>query len=245
MKKHFYTFKLFNSILYLLKYLCTFFIIIIITSYLQLYFNLNDDNSFTICLILSIFCFYILLKLEKKSPVKYLNLKTFKFKYFYLIILLSLSIVLSDLIFLPILEKIFHIQVPNNNGITFYSFLHIAFIAPIYEEILFRGIIFTKLKQNFPTIVAILLQAIIFGLFHGGLILKLLSTTTGIILGIIYNYTNNLTIVILVHSFLNIFLVILNLFAFDINPIFSIFLLLSIFVVFINKFKLLYNKKYS
>ncbi|WP_207707469.1 hypothetical protein, partial [Clostridium tarantellae] len=72
MKKHIYTFKLFNCILYLFKYLCTFFIIIVITSYLQDYFKLNDDIGFSICLILSTFCFYILLKLENKSPVKYL-----------------------------------------------------------------------------------------------------------------------------------------------------------------------------
>lgn len=219
MKKSIYISKLFNSILYLFKYLSTFFIIMVITSYFQSYFKLNDDFSFSISLILSAFCFYILLKLENKDPIKYLNLKVFKFKYFYLIILLSLSIVLLDSTLVFILENILNIQVPNNNSITFYRLLHIIFLAPIYEEIFFRGIILTKLKQNFPAFIAIIFQAIIFGFFHGDVITKILSTITGIILGSIYNYTNNLTIVICIHSCINIFIAIFNIYSLNINPI--------------------------
>ncbi|MFN2987262.1 lysostaphin resistance A-like protein, partial [Escherichia coli] len=43
-------------------------------------------------------------------------------------------------------------------------------LIPIYEEIVFRGIIFGYLRKNFNIIVAILVQALIFGIMHLNLV---------------------------------------------------------------------------
>ena len=48
----------------------------------------------------------------------------------------------------------------------FMTFLIFGLIVPIFEEIFYRGLIFNEFRDNFTTITAILLQAIIFGILH-------------------------------------------------------------------------------
>jgi hypothetical protein len=46
------------------------------------------------------------------------------------------------------------------------AFLSLVIIAPIAEEILFRGYLFGKLKKNVPVWLAILVTSFVFGAFH-------------------------------------------------------------------------------
>lgn len=50
------------------------------------------------------------------------------------------------------------------------AFITVVFLAPIGEESLFRGLIFNKLKSVFGIVIAIAVQAVLFGLFHFNLI---------------------------------------------------------------------------
>ncbi|GAA0084436.1 hypothetical protein UT300007_08750 [Clostridium sp. CTA-7] len=94
-----------------------------------------------------------------------------------------------------------------------------------------------------PLYLALIIQGFLFGIVHGAfsghLIQSLLAMFSGIIYALIYNYTNNLTISILIHSFYNLLLVILNFlpFIFDINPIIFIIISLLFFLSFIVLFK--------
>ena len=78
-------------------------------------------------------------------------------------------------------------------------FLVVAISAPIFEEIIFRGIIFNDFKKALPVWISILLQALLFGLFHGNWIQGTYATILGIILGIVYYKYRSIWAVILLH----------------------------------------------
>ncbi len=75
----------------------------------------------------------------------------------------------------------------------------VSISAPLFEEIMFRGIILNDFKKVFPVWLAILVQALLFGLFHGNLIQGVYATILGIILGIVYYKYRSIWAVILLH----------------------------------------------
>lgn len=81
--------------------------------------------------------------------------------------------------------------------------LSIYLVAPIFEEVLFRGIVQKELCEALPVWVAILLQAIAFGWAHGYMVQTIFAAVFGIILGLLYYKTKNIKITILAHMFFN------------------------------------------
>ena len=79
------------------------------------------------------------------------------------------------------------------------------------EELVFRGIIFGKIKIYYNNIVfALIIQGVCFGIYHLNLIQGLYATVLGIILGLIYIYTDSILIPILMHSVFNISSIIMS-----------------------------------
>ncbi|MBO5261737.1 MAG: CPBP family intramembrane metalloprotease [Clostridia bacterium] len=65
----------------------------------------------------------------------------------------------------------------------FMQFLSIGFIAPLMEEVLFRGCILGVLKKEMHPWVAIIVSAVLFGVAHGTPIGILYATCLGILMG--------------------------------------------------------------
>ena len=155
--------------------------------------------------------FIVLLKRENKSIKEYLKIHKVNIKTILGLILISFI----DLVFNLILANILIKYIPNNSTseteLYFWSILHLAILAPICEEIFFRGILFQKLKEIMPLFLSIIIQGFIFGIVHGSFIQSLLAGFSGILYALVYNYKKNLTLPILIHAFNNIFLIILNL----------------------------------
>lgn len=80
----------------------------------------------------------------------------------------------------------------------------IAVITPLFEEFLFRGLIMHEFMTSVRPWVAILLQAVLFGLAHGVLFQSLFTFVIGILLGTVYYKTQNLKTVALCHGAFNI-----------------------------------------
>lgn len=68
--------------------------------------------------------------------------------------------------------------------ITFFS---TVILAPVVEEILFRGIIFNRIDSKYPTWIAIILSALIFGWIHGNIMQGLNAFILGIVIAYIYS----------------------------------------------------------
>ena len=83
----------------------------------------------------------------------------------------------------------------------------VIIVAPFVEELVFRGIIFTKVRHVFNANVAILLSGFLFGLVHivtGSLITIVFTILGGILLGIIYEKTDSFLTVVIAHIMINI-----------------------------------------
>jgi uncharacterized protein len=94
------------------------------------------------------------------------------------------------------------------------AFLSMVVIAPA-EEYLFRGVIQGRLRNTFTPAGAILGASLLFGSMHlgnwvgslGAIVgSALLITSIGVIMGVIYERTNNLVVPIIAHAVYNFFL---------------------------------------
>ncbi len=143
------------------------------------------------------------------------------FKY-YLIIIPIISIV--SLIVYAIFEQL-HINVEIQKMVSFYleiksikiilfMFFLSCFIAPLTEEIIFRGILYKSLRNNFSFSIAVILSSLVFSLFHNDLFTFAGIFIFGCFLSIIFERHGYLWPSIGLHFFNNFFT---NLFVFFIK----------------------------
>lgn len=72
-------------------------------------------------------------------------------------------------------------------------------IAPIVEEFLFRGYVFTETKRMFSLAASVIINGLLFGLFHMNLLQGINTFFLAIVLSLIYYYRANITDNIIVH----------------------------------------------
>ncbi len=77
-------------------------------------------------------------------------------------------------------------------------------LAPIVEEIIFRGLLFGALAPRLGIIGSALITAILFGAVHGDLVLFPTLAALGLINALVYAYTGNLWVPITLHAFNNL-----------------------------------------
>ena len=87
---------------------------------------------------------------------------------------------------------------------TYILLFYGIFIAPIHEEILFRGVIFHYMQKGCPFLIANILQAALFGLLHMNIVQGTYAFLIGLLLGYIYKRSRNLTATIIIHLVFNI-----------------------------------------
>lgn len=199
--------KVLKCIIDIIKYVLVGVIIMLLMCIIQDKGLIQDDDlAFTFVNLASVAAFLLMMKLEKKNVKEYLKINTLKRKIIIALIALAVGIFLIDLSLTPLLSN----NLPSNNSeneMTFTFIIYITFVAPICEEILFRGIIFNKLKSSLNLILAILIQALIFGLAHGGFCVQSVNAGLGgIIYGITFILTDSILASLLLH-FLNNFFV--------------------------------------
>jgi membrane protease YdiL (CAAX protease family) len=77
-------------------------------------------------------------------------------------------------------------------------------VAPVAEEVFFRGLLYNALRQRLPMFVAVLLQAVAFGLIHPfGLAGAAAVAVGGLALGLVYERRKTLLAPILLHALVN------------------------------------------
>ncbi|MGQ7868404.1 lysostaphin resistance A-like protein [Sunxiuqinia sp. sy24] len=84
-----------------------------------------------------------------------------------------------------------------------YAFIIIVLLAPITEEILFRGIILKSLLNNYSPLKSILLTAFLFGAIHFNINQLISGLISGIFLGYLYWQIQSLSLCILSHMLYN------------------------------------------
>lgn len=88
--------------------------------------------------------------------------------------------------------------------LTIVSLAATVIAAPVAEEILFRGIILSRLGEAMPVAPAVLLSSLIFGLMHGQILWIAYAAFLGIILALVAVRTQSILATILLHIAFNI-----------------------------------------
>jgi membrane protease YdiL (CAAX protease family) len=164
-----------------------------------------------------------------RRALQALGLKKFNVgRAFTLIVLFSLVILASDYLYQGVIT-LFHWQIQTNDQIilsrskiapiTTYATLIVAvFVAPVSEELFFRGFVFMGLLRGMPLYLAVILSSLLFAIAHGdaasfpvlfiiGLLLALLRWQTkslwpSIILHFLNNSLGAIEIILFMHGIL-------------------------------------------
>lgn len=93
----------------------------------------------------------------------------------------------------------------GSSSLTMVSLLEYVILAPLFEELVFRGLLFAILRRRFRFFPAALISAAIFGLAHGYGVVGLISVCwSGVIWAWIYEKTGSLAPGILAHAVNNL-----------------------------------------
>ena len=82
-------------------------------------------------------------------------------------------------------------------------FINICILAPVYEELLFRGILLRRFTLRWSPQKSIIISSVIFGIIHLNPINVVFAFALGCVLGYAYLKTKNIFIPMLLHSFSN------------------------------------------
>jgi len=83
------------------------------------------------------------------------------------------------------------------------AFTKVAIIAPVVEELIFRGLLLQGFRRNYSPLVAVLMSALLFALFHLNPWQFPATFMLGLLLGWIMLRTNNILLAILGHAIHN------------------------------------------
>lgn len=84
------------------------------------------------------------------------------------------------------------------------SFVRVAVIAPVVEELIFRGIILQGLRRNYSALVSVFMSALLFAVFHLNPWQFPATFILGLLLGWITVMNNNIVLAITGHSINNL-----------------------------------------
>lgn len=198
----------------------------------------NTSPIIIIAIALSLITYIIIFALEKKSLFEECRFKVINVKQLAMIVLLGAGldmIINGVLVFVPV-DKWFpsHQRIVNSitTGKNFtLTLITVGIAVPIFEELLMRGLVFNELRKNMNLKLAILLQAFIFGVYHGNMLQFIYASILGIFLGIVYVWTNSLWAPITIHILFNSSSLILSKLSPEVNIVVYILIGAAIFAI--------------
>ena len=79
-----------------------------------------------------------------------------------------------------------------------------GFFSPLAEELIFRGVVFVRLKRYFPLTISVIISALLFGLYHGNPVQALYGFLAGCLLACYYHKSGSFLKTVTLHGLLNI-----------------------------------------
>lgn len=84
-----------------------------------------------------------------------------------------------------------------------FMLLLAGIVAPFGEELLFRGVIYTFLRERWGIWLSVLLSSFLFGLIHGNVAVGVTGFLLGVVAAIVYEYSKSLWTAVIVHAINN------------------------------------------
>lgn len=160
----------------------------------------------------------IIYKRSRKTPYIKLSVK----KDFWKMIVIGFgvfslgNIIVSILLYflkdLPSITRILETldEVSNLSSGFFLTLIVVVILAPITEELIFRGILFEEINRLFDYKFAIFSTALLFGIYHFNILQGVNTFVMALILAIVYYYRKNILDSILIHMVNNFLTLILS-----------------------------------
>lgn len=79
----------------------------------------------------------------------------------------------------------------------------VAVVAPIAEEVIFRGLILSRFRKAMPTVLAVIVSSALFGLVHGQIIWMIYATGMGILFSVVAIREKSISASVLLHMAIN------------------------------------------
>lgn len=180
------------------------------------YIGVNAEKILIISSIITVLVLWIIYKRKRINVIGELGLNDFKLINGYASIVLGVSAwainyglvnILSEIM---VLKKYFYefntatSTVANPNTNIFITILSIVIIVPFAEEFLFRGIIQNTLTKGFSIKSSIIIQASVFGIFHGNVIQGVYTVLLGLLLGYVAYKTRSIWSSVIIHIMNNL-----------------------------------------
>lgn len=161
--------------------------------------------------ILATLLFWVVYILRRKSFIKELKIRALPREAVVLSILagLGISVALTGIINFIDIAKYFPKATQELAEMFAGSdllslLLAVGIIVPIFEELMFRGLIFNEMRRAMPPWLALVLSGVVFGVAHMNPIQIMYTIPMGILLAVLYYRTGSLWTPILVHIAWNI-----------------------------------------
>lgn len=160
--------------------------------------------------VISFPIYALILRLRKKRITKFCEFHRISFRHVAITALMGISLnfiveyfvsvtSLDDLS--PYVEQILNQIFDNNDFLAIL--ISIGIVGPFIEEVIFRGLILNELRQNMPVVPAVIIQAILFGVYHGNLTQGIYATFLGIVMGLVCIKMNSIWAPVIIHMFFN------------------------------------------
>ena len=212
-----------KAILYLLAYLgiqlivssiagIVFVILALLSGDMEMTTLENDILSYTTVILLisnglTLLFIWLFFKIREKSIVKEIGLRKCNWKLVLAAVVFGIGFTfglsgLMEMIPFPdsLVESFTSSHDTLSTGNPIIGFVSVAIFAPVVEEVFFRGLIYTRLKQGMPKVVAAVISALMFGVMHGEVIWILYAFVVGLMLVWVFEKTNSLLACIMVHA---------------------------------------------
>lgn len=119
-----------------------------------------------------------------------------------------MCVALNNIITLSNLEELSHSYEETAQALYSISIplqiIGLGVIVPIFEELLYRGVIYNRLKVNHTKYFAIVISAIIFGTMHGNLVQMIYAFVLGMVFAWLYEVYKSMWAPILAHMCMNL-----------------------------------------
>ena len=77
-------------------------------------------------------------------------------------------------------------------------------ISPLAEEMIFRGVVFNRLKRYMPVMLSAIISSALFGIYHGNVVQAVYAFAAGCLFAWIYHKRGNFGETIMLHGVMNI-----------------------------------------
>ena len=159
--------------------------------------------------LITLLIFWIVFLIRKKKFTKEVCLRKISVNGILPIVIMAaaFNVITSVIIsFVPWPQEWMDSYVQNSSAIdgSFMAWLTAVLMAPILEEIVFRGLMYTRLKKGLPVIAAAIVTSLAFGIAHGTIIWAIYTFVFSMILIWVFEKFQSLTACIVLHMAYNL-----------------------------------------